>query len=584
MWWDDDSIEQIVTREFVCNRLLPEEIERLDRQLGFGENLTDGTYWEWIEQKAKKVFLILTDLGLPDQIFGLIDDSWDDEDLPIALDQVERLALTPYKDAKIEKKFYHRQFHYLLRHLQNGAHLDYHDDELVPLDVAEKKHAANHNPHVDKVMLPREPGMVFCRYQIPLGPGSLSRDQFIREVNGIRHLRNDHLLSYWASYTHREAGYVLFTPASEFSLKSLLSSTPGCLKNLEKNARRQTVMNWIHCLADTVSFLHSQGLSHGNIRPSTVLFSNDHRVFFGGFTRFHTLISTGMTDSSSFDKEAYDYAAPEHGDRRLPSSPSFPPRAADGGGGAVSMTFAADIFSLGCVILELLSFLFKKHGRPFATHRAAKHKSAGRGGAVLDCSFQRNLGQVETWIEQLTKDASKEDSPVFRGVAPMLQLVKQMLAPNPADRPSAGQVQARMYQILTEACGIAEPHCVHNYGSPELDMASLTLGSSPLSPPPPGSPPQGSPLQASPGSPGAAFLRRWRSGSLAGDRRRRDSGGNSSSSGGGIRKMGTSAQEVENERETRRTRKDSSAGGLGIPEILARDESKSWHLPLYASR
>ena len=40
-----------------------------------------------------------------------------------------------------------------------------------------------------------------------------------------------------------------------------------------------------------------------------------------------------------------------------------------------------------------------------------------------------------------------------------------MLSPHPADRPSAFDVQRRTYQILTQLCGITEPHCVHQYDS-----------------------------------------------------------------------------------------------------------------------
>lgn len=139
---------------------------------------------------------------------------------------------------------------------------------------------------------------------------------------------------------------------------------------------------------------------------------------------------------------------------------------------------AADIFSLGCVILDLLSFLLKKHGRPFAAHRGAKHKSPGRGGAVLDSSFHKNLGQVESWMTQLAKDASKKDADqVFRGISPMLHVVERMLALHPSERPAAHDVQTRMYQILRDACGISEPHCVHQYGGWDFGIGSLKLNS-----------------------------------------------------------------------------------------------------------
>ena len=575
MWWDDDTIERTVTREFVCSRLIPQEIERLDRPLGFGDNLTDCTYWERIDDKAKKIFLVLADLGLPDQIFGLIDDSLDDEDLPIALDQVERLALTPSRDEKIDRKFYHRQYHYLLRPLQKGGHADYEDDEVVPLDVVDKKHAAGQTSHIDKVTLPDQPNTVFCRCRIPLGPGHISWEEFISEINFIRDVQNEHLLSYWASYTHQGYGYILLTPAPEFSLKSLLATTPNCLKNLEKKARRETVMNWIHCLANTLCSLHNQGLSHGNIKPSTIMFSNDNLVFFSGFTRFHADLLGGVTDYTSFDKEAYDHAAPETLFRSPSSSPTSAHRMADYGN-QISMPIfspqAADIFSFGCIILELLSFLFKKHGRPFAAHRSAKHKTAGRGGAVLDSSFHKNLGQVESWMTQLSKDALKKDDPVFKGVAPILHVVEHMLAFYPSERPGANEVQSRLHQILTESCGMSAPHCVDQDGGWDFGMGSLTLGSSPMA--------------TSYSSSGAISIpTKQKSGMRGGEHKRRGSGGSgASSSSTSARRVHASVREAERERAVPRTTSRSGfpSSSRGAQPISSSRDKGRWQVGLMA--
>ncbi|KAK4455464.1 protein kinase [Podospora aff. communis PSN243] len=513
MWWDPDTIDKAVTRQFVCSHLLPDEIERLDRPLGFGDGLTDGTYWEWIDEKARRIFLILVDLGVPDQIFGVIDDSWDDEDLPVAKDQVDRLALTAERDEKMERRFYQRQFYYLLRPLQKGDHKVYQDNEVVPLDIVEKKTLAagqTNNHPVDKVVLPNQPNMVFCRRRVPLacgfGQGYMSQEDFLYEVNNIRNVQNDHLVSYWASYVHQGYGYVLFTPATDSSLKSFLTTTPAWMKNLDKHRQRELVMNWIHCLVDTLCFLHNRGLSHGNIRPSTVLFSGEN-IFFADFTIFNPEALTGG-EKNSFDKEAYDYAAPEQWFRPTSGPPSPIHRRAtlsmlstspDNHNFAISRSLtdygpnspmammhaptphlnpqAADVFSLGCVILELLSFLLKKQGRPFATYRAAKHKTPGRGGAVPDSSFHKNLGQVESWMTQLAKDASKKDDRVFRGVSPMLHVIERMLSLHPSERPAAHDVQARLYNILTDACGISEPHCVHQYGGWDFGIGSLKLDS-----------------------------------------------------------------------------------------------------------
>ncbi|KAL8365873.1 hypothetical protein RB595_004584 [Gaeumannomyces hyphopodioides] len=517
MWWDVSQIQTTVTRQFVCSHLHPEDAGRLDRPVGFGGGLTDGTYWEWIDGKAKRIFLVLLDLGVPEHIFSIIDDSWDDSDLPIALDQVRRLGLTgPARD---ERRFYNRQFHYLLRPLRKGQHVVYSESEVVPLDVVDGGQVA------DRVTLPGFPDHVFCRRRIPIGsgPGCLAHEDFQDEADRARGLYNEHLVSYFASYVHRGWGYVLFTPASDASLKTVLAgTTPPSLKALDKGTRRELVMNWIHCLVDTLCYIHGRGLSHGSVRPSRVLLGSGNHISFSDLTRFGAeLLAAGASSDQArggFDKEAYDYAAPEQWFR--PSSSLGPGGAAvrrgtltstltagSGSGSGAADAFdapesfsisrswpqgssssigsptattlqqqqaptphldpqAADVFSLGCVILELLGFLLKRPTRAFAAHRAAKHKLAGRGGAVLDSSFHRNLGQVETWMTALGREAargssSSKDARVLRGVAPMLRVVERMLALHPSDRPSVHDVQARMYCVLTEACGIGEPHCVH---------------------------------------------------------------------------------------------------------------------------
>ncbi|KAK0634603.1 kinase-like domain-containing protein [Bombardia bombarda] len=612
MWWEPELIDRTVTRQFVCSHLLPQEIERLDRPLGFGDGLTDGTYWEWIDEKAKRIFLILVDLGVPDQIFGVIDDSWDDEDLPIALDQVERLALTPSKDEKSEKRFYYRQFYYLLRPLQQGGHNVYQENEVVPLDIVDKKQtlAATQSHHDDKVALPNQPGTVFLRRRIPVGPssgdssGCLSPEDFLYEINGIKNVYNQHLISYWASYTYQGNGYVLFTSATDFTLKSFLTTVPSCVKNLDKQVRRQLVMNWIHCLVDTLCFIHNRGLSHGNIKPSTVLFSNDNHVFFADFTRFNPEVMASMADKTSFDKESYDYAAPEQWFRPSSSPPSPGIRrgtlsslgsSADSAhfsinrgsdyssNSAMSMMHAptpqlnpqaADVFSLGCVILELLSFLLKKHGRPFAQHRAAKHKSPGRGGAVLDSSFHKNLGQVESWMTQLAKEASKKDDQVFRGITPMLHVVERMLALHPSERPAAHDVQTKMYQILRDASGISEPHCVHQYGGWDFGIGSLKLSSSSV--------PRSSSYDT------MSIMTKRTSSSRGHHEHTHTRTGSSSTSS--MRRVENSIREVERERESERERErersktsnDLGSGFQAIKSLRIKDKVRPWNTPVYA--
>ncbi|KAI1364314.1 protein kinase [Xylaria arbuscula] len=504
MWWDTPRIEATVTRQFVCSHLIPEEVDRLDRPLGFGDGLTDGTYWEWIE-KAKRIFLILADLGIPDQIFGIIDDSWDDDDLPIALDQVARLSLTPGRDDRLAKKFYARQFHYLVRYIDKGEHVIYQDDDLVPV-VVDKRPGLATTTTVDRVELPNRAGEGFLRRRFSIGtnPGNVPMDNLLIEINSIKSLQSGHLASYYGSYIHQGCAYVLFTNPTEFNLKSLLSTTPGPWKSLVKQERRKLMMNWMHCLADTLCYIHRQRRSHGNIKPSTILFRSDNLIFYNSMSRLCGESATSASEKSVFDRESYDFAAPEQWYRpsvnshrktllaqssASTSSESTTFSISRGGSDTSSNASsalhtpnplldpqAADIFSLGCVILELISFFMKRTTKAFASHRAAKHKLAGRGGAVPDSSFHKNLGQVESWMTGLAKDAAKKkDDLMFRAVEPMLHVVARMLSVLPGERPTAAEVEQAMYKILTEKCQIAEPHCVHQYGELSLGLSNLSI-------------------------------------------------------------------------------------------------------------
>ncbi|KUJ15273.1 kinase-like protein [Mollisia scopiformis] len=541
MWWDEERIEATVNRQFVLAKLRPDEQARLDQPLGFGDGLTDDTYMEWIETKAKRIFLILVDLGVPDQIFGVIDDSWDDDDLPVPLDQVERLQLTYDRDEKLERKFFQRQFIYLLRNIQRGEHVSYNDEEVVPLESAEKRPVSVTGltvGNVDRVHLPGRPDDIFIRRRIPLGvtPGRLPQEEFLSGIEAMKSIEHDHLMSLWASYSYQGCGFLLLTPVNDSSLKSFLAVTPQSVKILAKQDRRILLLNWMHCLADAVSFLHGQGVAHRSIRPSNVMLDLDNHIFLGDSGIFPTANLSG--EKQGFDKEVYDYAAPEQTPRPPPapvvslpvSRPSTARRAtAPSTGTTFAVTSHAthtsystfpdtasiytnstgsgssnsppkhgfsgskhdpqksDIFSLGAMFLEILTFFLKRTSRNFASHRAAKNKTPGRGGGLPDSSFHKNLGQVESWIATLKKDSSKKEDKVFRGVTKILELTERMMKADPEERPLATEVEDILYNIMNEQCGLGQTsdksssiHCENrnvetnewNFGFDQLRLAS----------------------------------------------------------------------------------------------------------------
>lgn len=523
-WWTEAQIEGRVDREFVNSKLQPQEQVVLDKPLAFGDGLTDDTYIDWILQKAKKLFLILLDIGVPDQVFGVIDDSFDDEDLPLSLDAVSQLQLSFQPDDSLNKKFYRTQFNYLVRPIGQGEHGRYGNDEVVPVELSKKKTDGLLNHSFEKVHLPGTSSKVFARRKISLGyaSGGLPEEDFVAELDAMKAITHEHIMSLWASYTQNHTGYILLTPAPDMSLKSFLTDVPQQFKMLPKQRRREILLNWPHCLADALSFLHWHGLAHQEIRPSNVFVDSSNTIFFSD-------IGSGKLKSlpnrkKNTDTEAYEYAAPEHWVKTAVVHQAPPPRSTLPGGGrtgrkipvigtqqpsrrsslisdvsslasydtsaATSTTTTAtsnssssnssssgstailhryrrlptdpqrsDIFSLACIALDILTHLLKRKPTAFASHRAAKNRSAGRGGAPADASFHVNLAQVAAWIDVLDKDAFAKDDQLFRAVPPILALLAKMLARDPKVRPTAAEVEGRLDDALFRFALVESPHC-----------------------------------------------------------------------------------------------------------------------------
>src|SRR5579871_5766859 len=92
--WDEETVRKVVTCEFVRSNLRLDQHPLLESSVDFGNGRTDSTYLEWILEKSRRIFLILVDIGVPNEIFGVINGSWIDDDLPISLEEVDRLKVS----------------------------------------------------------------------------------------------------------------------------------------------------------------------------------------------------------------------------------------------------------------------------------------------------------------------------------------------------------------------------------------------------------------------------------------------------------------------------------------------------------
>ncbi|KAL1610140.1 hypothetical protein SLS60_001805 [Paraconiothyrium brasiliense] len=532
IWWTEERIDEKVDEDYVNSRLQPKEREWLSRPVGFGD-LTDDTYLEWILEKARRLFLILVEIGEADRIFAVVEKSWDDDDLPLSMEDIEQLALTNRRDDQANIRFYQTQFSFLLRVLGPGVHVDYASNEQIPLEFVMGLPPAVALQPWSRVHLPKKPHEVYVRRKFALGNAESTfayEEDYIMDVESAQMVEHEHIAPVWASYTSKGFGYTLTNFVGQHTLKTFIDHRePPQYKRLSKPERRQLVLNWMLCLSDAVATLHRNGYCHSAIRPSNIIIDENNKIAFSDIAS----LSTFTRDKKPDPMDAYIYGAAETqhtpasiepdvvapppivGTRRKPSVASKSSSGSSNSSASrqkltksptnefsgfnfgfrrlskqpiqprqrsrVHETEQADVFSLGCVFVEMVTFMLKKKPNDFLKHRSTKQKekvNAGGKNSRTDSSYHANMDKVESWMKILETSASTFEHEEFVAIPHILILVRTMLSRNAHMRPSARQVHSQLTDILLEYTTMpdADIHC----GAHKHDFrpaASLRAGS-----------------------------------------------------------------------------------------------------------
>lgn len=327
-WWTDEKVNSVVRSEYIIGKLGGKNHFRLHTSLAFGDGLTDDTYLDWILSRGRRLLLILDDIGCPENIFDAVDKSLDDDDLPLTEGTVVDLNLSNGKHAGFDKKFYRRQFYYLIQELGQGKHVDYGPEDVIPVKpIGKNKNAVTTSADVDQVYVGNN---VYTRRRMELG-GDFGVDKihFVMYYKNLQKLSHPHLVSVWATYTQGNYAYVLLGPNSDMSLKSFLEDPPRSFKAFTKQQKRDTILRWIHCLTDAVAYLHNSGFAHQAIRPSNIFVDNNNNIFLGEYAAMDAL----EEEEPAYRRETYEHAPPEKWIRKTVLQDTAPLRSTLNGGG-----------------------------------------------------------------------------------------------------------------------------------------------------------------------------------------------------------------------------------------------------------
>lgn len=273
------------------------------------------------------------------------------------------------------------------------------------------------------------------------------------QIRIFKRLKHPNVISLTCAYS-QGLNVAAITPAIEWDLENFL--------NTPSNTRRpERLLGWISDLTQALAHIHQSELLHRDIRPAKVLIDTNHRILFS----FFGLPSTTQTPRS-VSIQQYIYAAPEVIHRH-------------------KSTRHADIFSLGCLFLDILTAATQPTldaplaefaafraatpsnplpPNPLSTTSSSSSTSTSTTltaavpaavattkatltiseptGPATDASFHAHLDRVHAWMARL-----RAAIPAGRDAEPLslaLTFVAHMLAPEATKRPRTRLLAAHM--------------------------------------------------------------------------------------------------------------------------------------------
>jgi GTPase KRas protein len=185
-----------------------------------------------------------------------------------------------------------------------------------------------------------EPKMRYARKSFLVPPHSRRRVLSLiqNEVSILTALRHCHVTQIHSTYCTEREFAIIMSPVAEMNLGEYLSYN-------SRPTGDSPIYSWFGCLATAFDYLHERKIRHQDVKPANILIQ-DGQVIIADFGISKDVINEATTGTISPGGGTLMYSAPEVATVETDSRRGR----------------AADIFSLGCVFLEMITTLLWTHG------------------------------------------------------------------------------------------------------------------------------------------------------------------------------------------------------------------------------
>ncbi|KAK6444298.1 hypothetical protein FP744_10000546 [Trichoderma asperellum] len=331
--------------------------------------------------------------SLPDHLKKFEDRSLADYHLPIRAIDLQKV-LPP----SLSKRFQDEQGKALINVFQfeeRDEHYNLTTDEWNS-NLENKGDLGKGSSSIIKKVSNKDTGDIYAVKLIPRTEADNER-RAADELKMLKRVRHTHIVSFVGSFTSPKFFGLLMVPAAECNLATYLEA--ACYDS----EKRVYLASFCGCLANALNHLHNVSyMTHNDIKPENILIHNGNVLLtdFGISLDWSETLRTTMFGPASHTPM---YSAPEitHEDQLRDSS--------------------SDIWSLGCVFLEILSVFMGRKVEDIKQFLKTKNQA--------NPTYKKNSIAIQQWIKILESDEG-----------PLLGWLGSMLEQNPNSRPNASSL------------------------------------------------------------------------------------------------------------------------------------------------
>jgi serine/threonine protein kinase len=258
--------------------------------------------------------------------------------------------------------------------------------------------------------------ILLARKSITCGNRTMTKEEAIAEVAHLTRLSHAHIIRVIGTYVKGRELSILLYPVANSNLEVFLETLrTACMGNNYKSRDIFAVETFPGCLSSAVSYLHRKLTKHMDIKPQNILVvktsaESCKRPLLADFGIARTYRSAEETETNGWTSFTKRYAAPEVVKQDFRGLP-------------------ADIFSLGCIFLEILDTIDCIYSIDVPPSWL---QAILRANLQSDTSYQGNIDALQNHLTSRHTPARHLTS-----IGKHVSVISMMLNLDPRSRPTA---------------------------------------------------------------------------------------------------------------------------------------------------